>query len=97
MVADNRTGFDLEEARLAAGLGLISMRERAYLAGGEFAVSSKQFLPSTPVGWAQYIERIFLAQGRESYRLWSQFSLGTFVIVAPTNRPHYAPDKGKQF
>jgi PAS domain S-box-containing protein len=41
VVADNGKGFDMEEARLAAGLGLISMRERIYLAGGELTVSSK--------------------------------------------------------
>lgn len=41
LVADNGKGFDVEEARMAAGLGLISMRERAYLAGGGFNVSSK--------------------------------------------------------
>lgn len=47
VVADNGTGFDVKEARLAAGLGLISMRERAYLVGGEFAVSSKQGVGTT--------------------------------------------------
>jgi PAS domain S-box-containing protein len=41
LVADNGAGFDVEEARLAAGLGLISMRERIHLAGGEFAITSK--------------------------------------------------------
>ena len=41
LVADNGVGLDVEEARLAAGLGLISMRERIFLAGGEFAISSK--------------------------------------------------------
>jgi signal transduction histidine kinase len=41
LIADNGVGFDVEEARLAAGLGLISMRERIHLAGGEFTVSSK--------------------------------------------------------
>ena len=41
LVADNGAGFDVEEARLAAGLGLISMRERIHLAGGEFAIASK--------------------------------------------------------
>lgn len=41
-IIDNGVGFDLEEARLAAGLGLISMRERIRLAGGEFAVVSKR-------------------------------------------------------
>jgi signal transduction histidine kinase len=41
LVADDGVGFDVEEARLAAGLGLISMRERIHLAGGEFAIASK--------------------------------------------------------
>jgi PAS domain S-box-containing protein len=41
LVADKGVGFDVEEARLAAGLGLISMRERIHLAGGEFAIVSK--------------------------------------------------------
>jgi len=41
-VIDNGVGFDLEEARLAAGLGLISMRERIRLAEGEFAIVSKR-------------------------------------------------------
>jgi PAS domain S-box-containing protein len=40
-VIDTGVGFDLEEARLAAGLGLISMRERIRLAEGEFAIVSK--------------------------------------------------------
>lgn len=39
-VADDGVGFRVEEARLAAGIGLISMRERIYLAGGEFSISS---------------------------------------------------------
>jgi len=41
-VIDNGVGFDLEEARLAAGLGLISMRERIRLAEGEFEIVSKR-------------------------------------------------------
>ena len=41
LVADDGVGFDVEEARLSAGLGLISMRERIHLAGGEFAIASK--------------------------------------------------------
>jgi len=41
-ITDDGVGFDLEEARLAAGLGLISMRERIRLAGGEFAISSRR-------------------------------------------------------
>lgn len=41
VVADNGVGFNVEEARLAAGLGLISMRERIYLVGGEFSILSE--------------------------------------------------------
>jgi PAS domain S-box-containing protein len=41
VIADNGVGFDVEEARLAPGLGLISMRERIYLAGGEFTIASE--------------------------------------------------------
>ncbi len=40
LIADDGIGFDLEEAKLAAGLGLISMRERVHLAGGEFEITS---------------------------------------------------------
>ena len=41
LVSDDGAGFDLEQAKLAAGLGLISMRERIHLAGGEFKVISE--------------------------------------------------------
>jgi len=41
LIADDGIGFDLETAKLAAGLGLISMRERVYLAGGEFKITSQ--------------------------------------------------------
>lgn len=39
-IRDDGAGFDVESARLAAGLGLISMRERIHLIGGEFEVWS---------------------------------------------------------
>ena len=39
-ICDDGIGFDMEVARLAAGLGLISMRERVHLIGGEFEVQS---------------------------------------------------------
>lgn len=39
-IKDDGDGFDIEGARLAAGLGLISMRERIHLIGGEFEISS---------------------------------------------------------
>jgi len=41
LIADDGVGFDPEEAKLAAGLGLISMRERVHLAGGEFKITSQ--------------------------------------------------------
>ena len=40
LIVDNGKGFDLQEARLAAGLGLISMRERVNLVGGNFEITS---------------------------------------------------------
>jgi PAS domain S-box-containing protein len=39
-VCDDGSGFDLQESKAAAGLGLISMRERIQLIGGEFAIDS---------------------------------------------------------
>lgn len=41
LIADDGVGFDPEEAKLAPGLGLISMRERVHLAGGEFSITSQ--------------------------------------------------------
>jgi signal transduction histidine kinase len=40
-VIDDGHGFDVEQARLATGLGLIGMRERIQLIGGHFEVSSE--------------------------------------------------------
>ena len=39
-ISDDGVGFDVETTRLAAGLGLISMRERIHLIGGEFNIAS---------------------------------------------------------
>ena len=39
-IRDDGVGFDMETAKLAAGLGLISMRERIHLIGGEFDIAS---------------------------------------------------------
>lgn len=39
-IRDDGVGFDVEAARLAAGLGLISMRERIHLIDGEFQILS---------------------------------------------------------
>jgi signal transduction histidine kinase len=40
LIADDGVGFDPDEAKLAAGLGLISMRERAHLADGDFKITT---------------------------------------------------------
>ncbi len=40
LISDDGVGFDLEEAKFAAGLGLISMRERIHLAHGHFEIAS---------------------------------------------------------
>ena len=40
IVHDDGIGFDVKKSRTAAGLGLISMRERTNLIGGEFAIDS---------------------------------------------------------
>src|SRR5262249_2100792 len=39
-VRDNGAGFDVLQSKPAPGLGLISMRERVHLIGGEFAIDS---------------------------------------------------------
>lgn len=39
-ISDDGVGFDIEAARLTPGLGLISMRERIHLIGGEFNIAS---------------------------------------------------------
>ncbi|RZU39230.1 PAS domain-containing sensor histidine kinase [Edaphobacter modestus] len=39
-VRDDGSGFNVEESKRAAGLGLISMRERIYLLGGVFTIDS---------------------------------------------------------
>jgi signal transduction histidine kinase len=40
LVTDDGAGFDLEQARFASGLGLISMRERVHMVGGQFEITS---------------------------------------------------------
>jgi PAS domain S-box-containing protein len=39
-VCDNGVGFEVRESKAAPGLGLVSMRERMHLIGGEFAIES---------------------------------------------------------
>jgi PAS domain S-box-containing protein len=40
-VRDEGAGFEVEEARVNGGLGLVSMKERVHLVGGRFSVESK--------------------------------------------------------
>jgi signal transduction histidine kinase len=40
-ISDDGVGFDMEQERLVPGLGLISMRERMHLIGGELEITSK--------------------------------------------------------
>ena len=40
-ISDNGDGFDTHKARSARGLGLVSMRERIHLIGGQFEIFSK--------------------------------------------------------
>lgn len=42
-ISDDGVGFDTEQARLVPGLGLISMRERMHLIGGELEISSTAY------------------------------------------------------
>jgi PAS domain S-box-containing protein len=41
-VSDTGAGFDVEQAKQRAGLGLVSMQERVHLAGGDFSIESKR-------------------------------------------------------
>jgi signal transduction histidine kinase len=41
-IDDNGVGFDLEKARFASGLGLVSMRERLNLIGGRLQLVSQE-------------------------------------------------------
>ena len=41
-VSDAGAGFDVEQAKQRAGLGLVSMQERVHLAGGDFSIESKR-------------------------------------------------------
>ncbi len=40
-IQDNGTGFEVNKTRMTSGLGMVSMRERMHLIGGEFTISSK--------------------------------------------------------
>jgi signal transduction histidine kinase len=51
-VSDNGAGFDAGEAGARGGLGLISMRERMHLIGGDFTISSAPGQGTRIKAWA---------------------------------------------
>lgn len=69
-ISDDGVGFDIEAARLSAGLGLISMRERIHLIGGELNILS------SPGGGTWIMARAPIAQNNklESFMLKSRSS-----------------------
>jgi PAS domain S-box-containing protein len=58
-IRDDGVGFDVEGARLAAGLGLISMRERIHLIGGEFEIQSSPGRGTKITGRAPIAKKTF--------------------------------------
>jgi PAS domain S-box-containing protein len=55
-IRDDGVGFDVEAARLAVGLGLISMRERIHLISGEFQILSSPGQGTTITARAPIVE-----------------------------------------
>jgi PAS domain S-box-containing protein len=61
-IREDGVGFDMEAARLAAGLGLISMRERIHLIGGEFDIVSSPGTGTRITAHAPIVEEIVLGR-----------------------------------
>ena len=40
-ISDDGVGFEISKVRKTAGLGMVSMRERMHLIGGDFTISSQ--------------------------------------------------------
>jgi signal transduction histidine kinase len=55
-VTDNGQGFDPQEPRAKASLGLASMRQRVALLGGKLKVDSKPFQGTTISAWVPFKE-----------------------------------------
>lgn len=51
-VYDDGAGFDVQQSKTAAGLGLVSMRERIYLVGGVLTIDSAMGAGTTVRAWA---------------------------------------------
>ena len=78
-VADDGSGFDPESATGTGGLGLISMRERLRLVGGEIAVDSR------PSGGARIEVRTPLEAGRYHAGLSAPRDLENTLLIALSN------------
>jgi PAS domain S-box-containing protein len=64
-VSDDGVGFDIEVTKFSAGLGLISMRERIHLIGGEFNIFSSpgrgtRIVARAPITQNKILEPFFL-------------------------------------
>ncbi len=71
-VSDDGVGFDIEATKVSAGLGLISMRERIHLIGGEFNIFSSpgrgtRIVARAPITQNNILEP-FLLKSRSSDR-----------------------------
>ena len=64
-VCDDGVGFDVEVAGLAAGLGLISMRERIHLVGGKFQIWSSPGRGTRITARAPIVQRMLQAEENE--------------------------------
>ncbi|MGC1296169.1 MAG: ATP-binding protein, partial [Alloacidobacterium sp.] len=72
-VSDDGVGFDMEATKVSAGLGLISMRERIHLIGGEFNIFSSpgrgtRIVARAPITQNNILEP-FLLKSRSSDRI----------------------------
>ena len=54
-IADDGVGFEMNQVRKSAGLGMVSMRERMHLIGGDFTISSQ------PGGGTKILAKVSLA------------------------------------
>jgi signal transduction histidine kinase len=64
-ICDDGVGFDMDTASLAAGLGLISMRERIHLVGGEFELWSRPGRGTRITARAPIVQTTLQAQPNE--------------------------------
>jgi PAS domain S-box-containing protein len=76
-VSDDGVGFDVDVAALAAGLGLISMRERIHLVGGEFEIRSSPGRGTRITARAPIVQRTVQTETNEARPLAINLTPGT--------------------